>query len=278
MWRGTVSKRGRRQSSAATSVMGRILVSRNWLGVLGVVTAVLIWYLVSASGLISSILLPGPIAVAKTFLTVLHDGYRGTTLPEDIAVTLFRGGVGYALGCLVGVPLGLAMGYSLKVAAVFNVPIQFIRPLPPLSYFVLLLLWFGSGDGSKVAFLFLTAFPIVATGTAAAVRSVRRLDLQVAQSLGARGWQLFRRVVFPASLPGIFTSLRIAMAVTFGSVVGAEILAATNGLGWMIFSANEFLRNDIVIMTVIILGIIGVILSRALGAVDARVVHWRGRA
>jgi len=254
------------------------LIHRNWLGVLGFLCAGLVWYLISVTGAISPILLPGPITVGHTFVQVLLHGYRGTTLTEDVGVTLYRAGLGYGLGCLIGVPLGLAMGYNSKIAAVFDLPIQFIRPIPPLSFLVLLLLWFGTGDSSKVAFLFICALPVVVTGTAAGVRSVKVRDLQVAESLGANKWQVFRHVVVPASLPPIFTSLRIAMGITFGGVVGAEILAATNGLGWMIFSASEFLRNDIVIMCILILGVIGVILNLGLGAIDSRVVHWRGRA
>ena len=274
----TKRQRRGRQRGPRPALVHRLGNKRIWLGALGFVVVLLAWYLVNITGLISSLLLPGPATVAHTFVTVLRQGYRGTTLPEDIAVTLYRGGAGYFLGCLLGIPLGLAMGYSKKIAAVFDLPIQFVRPLPPLAFFVLLILWFGTGDSSKIAFLFIAAFPIVATGTAAGVRSVRLIDLQAARSLGARDWQLFRHVVFPASLPGIFTSMRIAMGITFGSVVGAEILAATNGIGWMIFSASQFLRNDIVIMCVLILGIIGVLLNRGLSAIDARVVHWRGRA
>jgi taurine transport system permease protein len=183
---------------------------------------------------------------------------------------------GFGLATFVGVPLGLAMGQSRAVSAATDFIVQFMRPLPPLSYLILLILWLGTGNASKVALLFLTAFPIITSSAMAGVRSVQTQRMQAAQALGAKPAQILALVVFPAALPMITTGLRIALAAAFSTVVAAELMAASDGLGWMVFSASQFLRNDIIIAGIVLLGVLGLSLDALLGAVAARVVHWRG--
>ena len=169
------------------------------------------------------------------------------------------------------------MGTSRVTAAAANFIIQFLRPLPPLSYLVLLILWFGAGDLSKIALLFMGAFPTITTAAMAGVRQVSQQRVQAARSLGASSGQVFRYVLFPASLSMIFTGMSIALAGAFSSVVAAELMAASDGLGWMIFSASRFLRNDIIMLGIILLGLFGMALTRSLLEIDRRVIHWRGR-
>jgi taurine transport system permease protein len=144
------------------------------------------------------------------------------------------------------------------------------------SYLILLILWLGTGDRSKIALLYLTAFPIIASAAMAGARGVKTQRIQAAQSLGASPAQIIRHVVLPAALPTIFTGLRIALAAAFSTVVAAELMAASNGVGWMIFSASQFLRTDIVVLGILLLGVMGMLLNAALVALDLRIVHWRG--
>lgn len=234
------------------------------------------WFLLKALRLVSDHLLPGPHSVFQSLVDVVLRGYRETSLLQNVSSTLYRVGVGFALACALGVPLGLAMGYSGKIKAAFEHVIQLMRPLPPLSYLMLLILWLGTGDASKIALLYLAAFPIVAISAMAGVRSTKIQRIQAAQSLRATQWQIFRYVILPSALPLILTGMRIAMATAFGTVVAAELLAATDGLGWMVFSASKFLRNDIVILGIIILGILGMLLNKLILAVDGAIAHWRG--
>jgi taurine transport system permease protein len=127
-----------------------------------------------------------------------------------------------------------------------------------------------------VALLFLTAFPIVTSAAMAGVRSVQIQRIQAAQTLGAKPAQILALVVFPAALPMITTGLRIALAAAFSTVVAAELMAASDGLGWMVFSASQFLRNDIIIAGIFLLGLLGMSLDALLVAIAARIVHWRG--
>jgi taurine transport system permease protein len=247
------------------------------LGLASVVTALLGWEAVTATKLVSPEFLPSPAAVLAALSEILHDGYRGTTLWENIGATLGRCLGGFALAALAGVPLGLWMGTNRVAAAALDWAVQFLRPLPPLAYMILLILWLGTGNGSKTALLMLTAFPIIVSAAMAGVRSVQRQRLQVARALGASRAQIFRHIVLPSALPMIMTGLRIALAAAFSTVVSAELLAATDGLGWMVISASRFLRNDIIVLCILLLGILGMVLSRILLAADLLLVHWRGR-
>ncbi len=248
-----------------------------WLSAIAVLVAIGAWELLSAFRLVPPDLLPGPPAVLHALVDMLRHGYRETTLWGNSWATLYRCGAGFILACLTGIPLGLAMGHNAKIGAAFDYIVQFMRPLPPLSYLILLILWFGTGDTSKVVLLYLTAFPIVTSSAMAGVLSVRTQKVEAARSLGANEWQTFRYVILPSALPLIFTGARIALAVTFSTVVAAELMAATNGLGWMVFSASHFLRNDIIILGIIVLGILGILLNRLILMLDGAIVHWRGR-
>ena len=247
------------------------------LGSLSVATGLIVWYLIGALNLVSTDLLAGPADVWAALVDILHNGYRDTTLAQNILATLGRCLAGFAAAAMLGVPLGLWMGLSRMADAAINFIIQFLRPLPPLSYLVLLILWFGAGDMSKIALLFMGAFPTITTATMAGVRQVSAQRIQAARSLGATPRQVLFFVVFPASLSTIFIGLRIALAGAFSSVVAAELMAASDGLGWMVFSASRFLRTDIILLGIILLGLFGMGLSRTLVVIDKRLIHWRGR-
>ena len=252
------------------------MVSERWLSLVSVAGMLLAWQGVASARLVAPDFLPPPMQVLATLGDILHNGYRETTLAGDAGATLGRCLAGFGLAVVTGVPLGLAMGLYRPVVAVIGFIVQFMRPLPPLSYLILLILWLGTGDRSKIALLYLTAFPIIASAAMAGARGVKTQRIQAAQSLGASPAQIIRHVVLPAALPTIFTGLRIALAAAFSTVVAAELMAASNGVGWMIFSASQFLRTDIVVLGILLLGVMGMLLNAALVALDLRIVHWRG--
>ena len=247
------------------------------LGTLSVAAGLAVWQALGSFHLIPSGLLASPEEVWAALIDISRHGYRGTSLGEDIGATLLRAVLGFLIGTLVGVPLGLWMGMSRLTAAAADWLVQFLRPLPPLSFLVLLTLWLGTGDLAKVGLLALTAFPIITSATYAAVGSVPQQKILAAQSLGASSGQIFRHVLLPAALPMISTGLRIALAAAFSTVVAAELMAGSDGLGWMIFSASQFLRNDIILLGIILLGLLGMGLNSLLLGLDRGLIHWRGR-
>ncbi len=246
-------------------------------GAASVAGTVLAWWVISASGAVSRDLLPSPADVWAAAAEILRDGYRGTTLWGNALSTLGRLGAGFGLAVLAGVPLGLWMGVNRAASAALDWIVQFMRPLPPLSYMILLILWLGTGNGSKAALLFLTAFPIIVAASAAGVRGVKQQRIQAARALGASHAQVFRHVVLPSAAPMVLTGLQVALAAAFSTVVSAELLAATDGLGWMVISASHFLRNDVIVLCILVLGGLGVTLAWMMRVLDRRLVHWRGR-
>ena len=262
--------------------LGRLpRASRSWppwtLGLLSTAAMLLTWQAICLFGLVRADLLPSPLDVWRAAVEVVTEGYRGTTLWGNAASTLGRLLGGFGVATVLGVPLGLWMGGNRVAGAAVDWIIQVMRPLPPLSYMILLILWLGTGNLSKAALLFLTAFPIIVAASAAGVRGVKRQRVQAALALGASRGAVFRHVVLPSAAPMVFTGLQIALAAAFSTVVSAELLAATDGLGWMVISASTFLRNDIIILCILILGLLGVTLAWALRATDRRLIHWRGR-
>jgi len=262
---------------ASSTQGGGLSWQRLGLGCLSVAVALLGWQAMNTLHIVPSGLLASPAEVVAALVDISRHGYRGTSLGEDIGATLLRALGGFAVGTLVGVPLGLWMGMNRIAAAGADWFVQFLRPLPPLSFLVLLMLWLGTGDVAKVGLLAITAFPIIASASYAAVAGVPLQKIQAAASLGASRGQIFRHVVLPAALPTISTGLRIALAAAFSTVVAAELMAGSDGLGWMIFSASQFLRNDVILLGIIILGILGMALNTILLGLDRRIIHWRGR-
>ena len=180
------------------------------LGLLSVVAALLGWYLLRALDIVTADSLASPAEVWAAGLDILHNGYRDTTLQQDIGATLGRCLAGFGLAVALGVPLGIWMGMSRLAQASVDFIIQFLRPLPPLSYLVLLILWFGAGDLSKVILLFMGAFPTITTAALAGVRGVSAQRVLAARSLGASSRQVFGYVVLPAALPIIFTGMPVS--------------------------------------------------------------------
>jgi taurine transport system permease protein len=169
------------------------------------------------------------------------------------------------------------MGYFPTVDALGAPFVQFLRPLPQLAYLVLLIVWLGIGETSKITLLFLAALPVSAVAARDGVRNVSVARLRVAQSLGANQWQVFRYVVFPSAMAEIFTGARLAVGIVYGTLIAAEIIAGNDGIGWLILDAGRFLRSDYVFVGILIIGVMGVVLDRLLIAIEARIVHWAGK-
>ena len=238
----------------------------------------LLWAAVSATGRVPSLFVPSPRDTWLAFIEALSDGYRGLSLLQHLWASLSRVLMAFIAAAAVAVPLGLAIGASSKIGAIFDPLIEFYRPLPPLAYYTLLVLWLGIGNESKVALLFLAAFPPLVISAASGVRGVRPNWINGARSLGASPWQAFRYVIFPSCLPEIFTGLRVAVGFTYTTLVAAEMVAAVDGVGWMVLDASKFLQSDTIFMGIIVMGVTGMLLDFGIRLLERRVVPWRGKA
>lgn len=248
------------------------------LTVLTIAAVLVAWYLVAELRLVQELFVPHPASVWLAFLETATDGYRGLTLLAHLADSLYRVLAGFLLAVVTAVPLGLAIGYSTRVQAIFDPIIEFYRPLPPLAYYTLLVIWLGIENPSKVALLYLAAFPPLSVSAMSGVRGVSQERIQGAMSLGASRWQVFRHVLLPSCLPDIFTGMRVSIGFTYTTLVAAEMVAATSGIGWMVLDASKFLRSDIIFMGIIVMGLTGVALDRIIREAERRVIPWKGKA
>jgi ABC-type nitrate/sulfonate/bicarbonate transport system permease component len=194
-----------------------------------------------------------------------------------VGVSFQRFATAFSFCVLIGVPLGLLMGMHRPTRAVLEPPIQAIRPIPKLALLPLFLIWFGIGNLSKIVVIAAPVFPLIAISAMQAVRSVSTRKIQAAQALGASPWVVFWRVVLPASLPGIFTGIRVSISLGVTMLVGAELTATSDGIAWMALTAAEYLSTDIVLVGVLIMAAMGYSLDRLVRALETRLVHWSGK-
>ena len=247
-----------------------------YLTILTVVAIFALWFAATASGSLSETIIPSPASVWESFVTVARDGYKGHTLLQHLGTSLKRLIIAYLLVVVTAVPLGLLSGYSSKVRAIFEPIIEFYRPLPPLAYYTILVLWMGIDESSKLALLYLAGFAPVYISCVAGVVRIKEDYINGAKTLGANKRQIFFYVIFPAALTDIFTGLRTALGVEYTTLVSAEMVAATAGMGWLVLDASNYLRSDIVFMGVIIMGITGILLDRIIRLIEKKVIHWKG--
>ncbi len=222
--------------------------------------------------------LPAPEAVWGRLIEIADQGYQNVTLMENLGWSLYRVIVGFALGSLVGIPLGYAMGLSSWFRGWFDPIVEFMRPVPPLALIPLIIIWFGIWETGKISLLFLAALWIMTIAARAGVSGVNISKVHAAYSLGASKLQILTKVIVPNSLPEIFTGARVAMGVCWGTVVAAELVAAEKGAGKMIIAASKFQNTDIVMMGIILIGIIGYGIDILMRMAENWLVPWKGKS
>ncbi|MBR1598867.1 MAG: ABC transporter permease [Lachnospiraceae bacterium] len=249
-----------------------------YLSIATVVVIIVAWFISTGSGSVSELFIPSPASVWKSFVEVLQDGYKGSTLLQHLGTSMKRLVIAYLLCVVTAVPLGLLSGYNSKVRAIFEPIIEFYRPLPPLAYYTILTLWMGIDEESKLALLYLAGFAPIYISCVAGVIRIKEDYINGALTLGANKRQIFFYVIFPAALTDVFTGLRTALGVEYTTLVAAEMVAATAGIGWVVLDASKYLRSDIVFMGVIIMGITGILLDKIIQLIEKQVIHWKGRS
>jgi len=248
------------------------------LTILTVVVIIAAWFFVTGIGNVSEIIIPSPKSVWDSFIDVIQSGYKGHTLLEHLATSLGRLLVAYLMVVITAVPLGLLSGYNSKIRAILEPVVEFYRPLPPLAYYTILVLWMGIDEESKFTLLYLAGFAPVYISCVSGVMKIKDDLIYGAETLGANKRQIFFYVIFPATLSDIFTGLRTALGVEYTTLVAAEMVAATAGIGWLVLDASNYLRSDIVFMGVIIMGITGILIDRIIRIIERKVIHWKGKS
>lgn len=266
--------------SAAASTADQARPERYGCGVITLLTLgglVLLWWWVTLVGWIDPLFLPSPQAVVRKFWLVSSSGFMEATLQQHLAASLQRIVLALLAAMVTAIPLGIWIGLSRVARAIFDPLIELYRPVPPLAYLPLIVIWFGIGEFSKVLLIYLAIFAPIVIGTASGVRQVQPVRLRAAQTLGASRWQLIRFVVLPSALPEIVTSIRIGLGTGWSTLVAAELVAATQGLGFMVQSAAQFLVTDIVVMGIVVIALIACSLELSLRWATKKLIPWQGR-
>ena len=230
--------------------------SRWMLTTLSVLAGVVVWAIASRS--LDSPLFPSPWRIAQALVESIGNG----TLLADIAVSVRRIAIGFVLGCIIGVPLGLAMGLFPLVRAFCDPVVQFLRFVPPIAWLIPAIMWFGIGETSKIAIIFYMTVFLVLLNTMTGVAAIPRNQLRSAENCGVSGWQLFAWIVFPATLGYSVAGARIAMGNSFAAVVGAELIAANAGLGYRIVDSGQWMAMDQMFAAMLVLGLLGIAADR----------------
>ena len=252
--------------------------SSSRISTITVVSLLALWWIASHLRWLPPLFLPTPEAIINAFIDAWNGNVQGgLPLTEHFRASMVRVFGAFALATVTAVPIGVMMGVSRIARGVFDPPIEFYRPLPPLAYLPLIVIWFGIDETSKILLIFLACFAPLAMSAQAGVRSVTIEQINAAYSMGANRWQVIRHVVIPAALPDILTGMRIAIGFGWTTLVAAEMVAATSGLGQMVLNASNFLRTDVVIMGIGLIGLIAYTFDLLMRKTEKWLVPWKGR-
>jgi taurine transport system permease protein len=248
------------------------------LSALCVAGLLLLWWAATHFHWIPPLFLPSPDAVWHAFVDAWNGRIQGgLPLSEHLMWSAIRVFGAFALACVTAVPTGVLMGVSRVARGLLDPPIEFYRPLPPLAYLPLVVIWFGIDETAKLVVIWLACFAPIAMAARAGVRSATVEQINAAWSLGANFRQVVLHVVLPAALPEILTGLRIAIGFGWTTLVAAEMVAATAGLGQMVLNASSFLRTDVVVMGIVLIGAIAWLFDLGMRALERRLVPWKGK-
>lgn len=273
---------GPRRSRDVRGLLGRT-AARTAIPLLSLAILLAVWWLVVELRVWSEVFVPSPSAVWERLKEgeSTHDGQVGLSgyyLHQHLWASLWRILRGVAFALVFGVVLGLLLATVKPFRLVVEPYVNFIRSLPPLAYFSLLIIWFGIEDTSKIWLLFLAAFPPIALSVLSGVQGIRQERIDAARALGASRWQVVRFVTLPSVLPELFTGTRLALGFAWTTIVAAETVDGIPGIGGLAWQTKKFQQTDVAVLCIIVIGITAIVLDQLVKQLEKRVVPWRGKA
>lgn len=235
------------------------------------IVLIAIWQFASGYGFINPIILPSPMSIIRCFISLMQDG----SLPKNLIISSKRVLTGYAISTILALILGIWIGLSPHFKRMTDLIIQILKPIPPISWIPLVILWFGIGESSKVFLIFIGGFFTILVNV---VDGIRRIDIKLVELANAMvipRMKYILQIVIPYAAPSIFTGLRVGLGQSWMCVVAAELVAASSGLGYMIMFARQFGQTDVVIVGMLMIGIIGKLMDSMLMVVEKRVIRWK---
>ncbi|WP_413773124.1 taurine ABC transporter permease TauC [Acinetobacter sp. ANC 4178] len=247
------------------------------LSIGSVLSLLMLWFVATTLKLVPELFLPSPSAVAEKFVEVSQHGFMKATLWQHLAESIGRVFGALIAAIVIGVPVGLWMGLNKWVRAVLDPLVELLRPIPPLAYLPLLVIWFGIGETTKVLLIFFSILAPIIISSAHGVLSHQKNRERAALSLGATRLQVLKYVILPTALPHILTGIRIGLGVGWSTLVAAELVAADRGIGFMVQSAAQFLITDVVILGIIVIAIVAVSFELFLRWLQKELAPWYGQ-
>ena len=249
---------------------------RTRVGLLTVLATLGLWWLLTvATSVISPARLPPPQEVWEAFRNISLEGYGNGRLHQHVLHSLQLVLMGFAVAVGVGVPLGLLMGHSRRAEALINPAFLLLRPIPPLAWIPLAIVWLGLGDAAKILVIFVAAFVPSVINTYTGVRNIDTPVLEAAQMLGIKGWKLVREVLVPGAFPMIFTGLRLSLQASWTTLVAAELVGALYGLGSILNQGAQDIYPAMIMVAMVMVGICGGLTTALLGKLEAVAMPWR---
>lgn len=246
------------------------------LSVLGIAIFLSLWQISIGLGWIPKKFLSPPTEVFKSFIIKFYDTRPdGSTLPIHFLSSFYIAFVGFTSAVIVGTPIGLLMGHYKIFEKIVRPIFELIRPIPPIAWIPLSILWLGIGTTAKSYIIFLAAFVPCVINSYTGVKLTNPVLINVAKTCGANSWKIFIKVSVPSALPLVFTGIRIALGNAWSTLVAAELLASTAGLGYMIQQGRSLVRPDIIIVGMLTIGFTGALMAFAVGSLENKVVPWR---
>lgn len=229
-----------------------------------------VWQLASSLGWVQSYLLPPPTDVVRGFMEIALDG----TLGRYLLASLYRSLAGFAIASVVAIPLGIAIGWSKLVRKSTHITLLLLIPIPITAWISIAIMWFGIGDNSAIFLVALGAAVPILVNTIHGVEWVDKLYIEAARTLGTGPREILWRIVLPASLPNIFTGLRLGMRNSWAGLVVAEMIGAKSGIGYLIWDSRTMMRSDLVIVGMLLVGILGLFSDQIMQWIAKRALAW----
>ena len=252
---------------------------RTWIGLATVAALVGLWFLLTTvTGMVSGARFPSPAEFWLSLTQINTRGYAGAQLPGHALHSVKLVVMGFLAAIAAGVPLGLWMGWSRRVEAMVNPVFLIIRPIPPLAWIPLAILWLGLGDAAKIMVIWFSAFVPSVINSFAGVRNIDRPVIEAARMLGTPRWRLISEVIMPAASPMIFTGLRLSLQASWTTLVAAELVGALVGVGFVLNMAQQDLYPGMILVGMLTVGVLGWATTWVLGQTERRALAWNTAA
>jgi len=246
------------------------------LALVSLVAVILAWHLLTAvTGIISANRFPTPVETASALQQITVEGYGNARLLEHVARSVLLVTMGFVLASSAGVLMGLAMGASRAAEAFINPIFLVLRPIPPLAWIPLAIVWLGLGDAAKMMVIFVSAFVPSVINSYSGVRQIDRPIFEAAAMLNVKGWRYWREVLIPGALPSIFTGLRLSLQASWTTLVAAELVGAVAGLGSILNQAAQDIYPAMILVGMVSVALCGWLMTMGLGWIEQRVMPWK---